>query len=111
MTAQFFHHDLPKYELPHQLTPSLSLVMRATKTAKALPLELDQTQPTVDEQKALLEEAIRKRDKLADSELEMARMFIEKGKPDIAKRRLREILDAYGESAAATEARKLMKRV
>ena len=86
--------------------------MRATKTAKAPPLELDQKpQPTVDEQKALLEEAIRKRDKLADSELEMARMFLEKGKLDIAKRRLREILDAYGESAAATEARKLMKRV
>lgn len=86
--------------------------MPATKTVKTTSSELEQkTEPTVEEQKALLEEAIRKRDKLADSQLEMARMFIEKGKPEIAKRRLREIVNEYGESAAATEARKLMKKI
>lgn len=49
--------------------------------------------------------------KLAEGQLEMARLFIDRGKNDIARRRLDEILEVYPMSAAAIEARRLLKRL
>ena len=39
----------------------------------------------------------------------MARLFIARGKCEIAQRRLEEILELYGKSEHAKEARKLLK--
>ena len=66
---------------------------------------------TEEAKKALLEDAIQKREKLAESSLEMARMFIEKGKQEIAKRRLTDIVREFGSSAAATEAKVLLGKL
>ena len=48
-------------------------------------------------------------DRLAESEVELARLFIDKGKPDIARRRLQGVLELYSKSDAAKEAKKLLK--
>jgi TolA-binding protein len=66
---------------------------------------------TEDDRKTLLEEAIQKQEKLAQSGLEIAKMFIEKGQVEIAKRRLREIVAEFGESGAAVEAKVLLHRL
>ena len=60
------------------------------------------------EKKDLLEQAIQKRERLAESELEMAKLFIEKGKPEIALRRLRQVASEFDGSVAAEEARALL---
>ncbi len=58
-----------------------------------------------------VEQALQRLDKLAESQLEMARLFIEKGKPEIARRRLGEILELYPKSSSAGEARSLLKKL
>jgi thioredoxin-like negative regulator of GroEL len=63
---------------------------------------------TAEERKALLEQAIERQEKLAESQLEMARMFIAQGKVEFAQRRLRELLTKFGESAVAGDARQLL---
>jgi Tfp pilus assembly protein FimV len=74
--------------------------------------ELEEKPELTDEQrKTLLEAAILKRDKLAESQLDMAKMFIEKGQTAIAKRRLKHILSEFAESECAAEARRLLKRL
>jgi len=74
----------------------------AKKSAKAptIPLEV---------QKQLVDEAIERLDRLAESELEMARMFIGRGKIEIARRRLQEVVELYSKSDSAKEAKKLLK--
>ena len=64
---------------------------------------------TPEQQKQLVDDAIERLDRLAESEIEMARLFIDRGKPDIARRRLQEVMDLYGKSPAAKEAKKLLK--
>lgn len=64
-----------------------------------------------EEQTAKLDEALERMDKLAESQLEMARLFIDRGKTEIARRRLQEILELYGKSDVAKEARKMLKRL
>ncbi|WP_010587736.1 tetratricopeptide repeat protein [Schlesneria paludicola] len=66
---------------------------------------------SVEQQKQLVDEAIERLDRLADSQLEMAKLFIEKGKPEIARRRLQEVVELYGKSDAAKEARTLLKKL
>jgi outer membrane protein assembly factor BamD (BamD/ComL family) len=63
------------------------------------------------ETKELLQHAIDKRETLADSELAMARMFLQNGRPAIAARRLREILNEFGNSAAAKEASAMLRKL
>ena len=46
-----------------------------------------------------------------ENELELAKLFLENEKPDIALRRLKEIVVEYSGSAAATEAKSLMKKL
>lgn len=66
---------------------------------------------TPEQQRDELDQAIARLDKLSESQLEMARLFIARGKTEIARRRLEEILEMYGTSAAAKEASKLLKRL
>lgn len=61
------------------------------------------------EQKELVDEAIERLDRLAESQVEMAKLFIDRGKPEIARRRLTEVLELYSKSHAAKEAAKLLK--
>jgi hypothetical protein len=65
---------------------------------------------TDDQRRQILEDAIQKNEKLAESGLEMAKLFLQKGKRQIAKRRLLEILDKFDGSEAAKEAQALLKK-
>jgi TolA-binding protein len=63
-----------------------------------------------DERKQLLEAAIEKNEKVAESGIEMAKLFLHNGKRQIANRRLREIVEDFGGTAAAKEAKSLLKK-
>ena len=80
-------------------------------TAKAPPektVETDDMALSPEQQKVGLDQALERLDKLAESQLEMARLFIDRGKTEIARRRLHELLEMYGKSDAAKEAKKLL---
>jgi len=64
---------------------------------------------TPEEQKLLVDEAIEKLERLAESQLDMARLFIDRGKIDIARRRLQEVVELYSKSDSAKAAKKLLK--
>lgn len=64
-----------------------------------------------DNRRALVDEAIEKSEKLAESQLEMARLFIIHGKRVVARRRLQDVIENYGRSDAAKEARKMLKQL
>lgn len=64
---------------------------------------------TPEQQKQLVDDAIERLDRHAESQLEMARLFIDRGKIEIARRRLQEVVDLYGKSDSAKEAKKLLK--
>ena len=66
---------------------------------------------TPEKMKEQLDQALERQEKPAEGQLEMAKLFIGRGKTEIAKRRLQEILDLYGKSESAKEARKLLKRL
>ena len=66
---------------------------------------------TPEQQKQLVDEAIDRLDRLAESQLEMARLFIDRGKTDIARRRLREVVELYSKSDSAKAAKKLLKEL
>jgi outer membrane protein assembly factor BamD (BamD/ComL family) len=70
-----------------------------------------QPELTEEEKRKLLEQTNQIRDQRAGNELELAKLFLEKEKPDIALRRLKEIVAEYSGSAAATEAKSLMKKL
>jgi outer membrane protein assembly factor BamD (BamD/ComL family) len=78
----------------------------AAITPAALPDS--KSELTEEQRKKLLEEAIERQDKLAESELEMARMFIAHEKTETAQRRLRGLIANFGASAAAVEAAQLL---
>ncbi len=65
---------------------------------------------TEEEKQELLERANRIREQHAEHQLELAKLFLESGKPDIALRRLKEIVAEYSGSMAATEAKSLIKK-
>jgi len=74
-----------------------------------IPVEPSQEQLTPEQQKEKIDEVLERQEKLAESQLTMSRLFIERGKIDIARRRLLEILELYAKSDAAAEAKKLLK--
>ena len=80
--------------------------MRSSGTAELEP----KTELTDDQRRQLLDDAIQKNEKLAESGLEMAKLFIQKGRRQIAKRRLREIVEKFEGSEAAKEAKALLKK-
>ena len=63
-----------------------------------------------DAQRQIVDDAIERAEKLAESQLEMARLFISHCKMDVARRRLEDLIERYGRSDAAREARKLLKQ-
>ena len=75
------------------------------------PVETGVMTLTSDEQKEQLDQALERLDKHAESQLEMARLFIDRGKTEIARRRLHELVEMYGKSEAAKEAKMLLKRL
>ena len=77
--------------------------------ARVKSVDTDDVTPNPEQQNEELDQALQRLDKLAESQLEMARLFIDRGKTEIARRRLQEILELYGKSDSAKEARKLMK--
>ena len=77
--------------------------------APETPVDTDRVTLTPEQQKEQLDHALSRLDKIAESQLEMAQLFISRGKIEIA-RRLQEILDLHGQTDAASEARKLLKR-
>ena len=73
------------------------------------PVETDGTTLTPEQQTEILDQVLERLDKHAESQLEMARLFIDRGKTEIARRRLHELVEMYGKSDAAQEASKLLK--
>lgn len=70
-----------------------------------------QPELTEEEKQELLERANQIREQRAENELELARLFLENEKPDIALRRLKVIVAEYSGSSAVTEAKSLMKKL
>ena len=66
---------------------------------------------TEQEKQEILERANQIREQGAENQLELAKLFLDNEKPDIALRRLKEIVAEYSGSKAATEAKFLMKKL
>jgi TolA-binding protein len=67
--------------------------------------------PSEDAQKRLVDDAIEKAEKLAESQLDMAQLFMAHGKTDVARRRLEDLIKRYGQANAAKEAHEMLKRI
>ena len=86
--------------------------MTSTKSKrKSGSKKKSQPELTEVEQQELLERTNQIREQRAGNELELAKLFLENEKPDIALRRLKEIVAEYSGSSAATEAKSLMKKL
>lgn len=84
-------------------------LMKPVATVEAPVPNLESKPELSEAEKAeLLEQAVQKREKLAESALDMAKMFIQRGKPEIARRRLQQIVEEFDGSAAVTEARTML---
>lgn len=84
-------------------------LMKPVATVEAPTPNLESKPELSEAEKAeLLEQAVQKREKLAESALDMAKMFIQRGKPEIARRRLQQIVEEFDGSAAVTEARTML---
>ena len=66
---------------------------------------------TEEEKQEILERADQIREQGAENQLELAKLFLDNEKPDIALRRLKEIVAEYSGSKAATEAKFLKKKL
>jgi outer membrane protein assembly factor BamD (BamD/ComL family) len=64
-----------------------------------------------EEKQELEERANQIREQQAENQLALAKLFLENKKPDIALRRLKEIVTDYSGSKAATEAKCLVKKM
>ncbi len=85
--------------------------MRRIDTAAPALKAADDGEQTDAVTSQLLEEAIQKNEKLAESGIEMARLFIQNGKKAVAKRRLQQIVKEFGQAAAAKEAKSLLSKL
>ena len=86
--------------------------MTSTKSKKKIGSKRkSQPELTEEEKRNLLEQTDHIREQLAENQLELAKLFLENEKPDIAFRRLKEIVADYSGSKAATEAKSLMKKL
>ena len=86
--------------------------MTSTKSAKKSgSKKRPEPELTEEEKQELSERANRIREQQAENQLELAKLFLENRKPDIALRRLKEIVADYSGSKAATEAKGLMKKL
>ena len=86
--------------------------MTSTKSKKKIgSKKKSKPELTEEEKQEHLQSANQIREQRAENELELAKLFLENEKPDIALRRLKEIVAEYSGSAAATEAKSLMKKL
>ena len=86
--------------------------MTSTKSEKKIGTKKkSQPELTEEEKQELLERTNQIREQRAENELELAKLFLDNEKPDIALRRLKEILAEFSGSAAATKARSLIKKL
>ena len=72
------------------------------------PVETEGMTLTPEQQTEILDQALERLDKHAESQLEMARLFIDRGRTEIARRRLHELVEMYAKSDAAKEAKVLL---
>ncbi len=85
--------------------------MTSTKSKKKIGTKKkSQPELTEEEKQELLERTNQIREQRAENELELAKLFLDNEKPDIALRRLKEIVTEFSGSAAATKARSLIKK-
>ena len=105
--------DLLPTDLRVRASTSHSELTVLAQVLKRLMTEELAKSPTLtpEQQKQLVDDAIERSDSLAESQLEMARLFIDRGKIEIARRRLEEVVELYGKSDAAKDARKLLKKL
>ena len=66
---------------------------------------------TEEDKQEIQERANQIREQQAENQLELAKLFLENEKPDIALRRLQEIVAEYSGSMAAKEAKSLIKKL
>lgn len=86
--------------------------MTSTKIEKKRrPKQKAQAVLSAEEQQALLAREKQIRERRAETQLELAKLFLQKEKPDIARRRLQELVSEFRESAAAGEAQTLLKKL
>lgn len=78
-------------------------------TKKAGPKKTAQPELTEAEQQELLEQDKQTRERRAENQLELAKLFLAKEKPEIARRRLKEIVVGFDGTSTAIKARKLLK--
>ena len=86
--------------------------MTSTKSKKKIGTKKkSQPELTEEEKQELLERTNQIREQRAENELELAKLFLDNEKPDIALRRLKEIVADFSGSAAATKAKSLIKKL
>lgn len=66
-------------------------------------------QLTEEDRWQLVHEAIERGDMIVESEIEMAKLFLASGRIDVARRRLREVIERFPESEAVEEARTIFR--
>ena len=115
-SGSFFRLDLSKYNSPDfrpELTIDLienDVDMPSTKPPRDRKTA---SKPEVTDaaEKELLQQPIQKQERLAESRLEMAKLFSQNGKPRIAVRQLKEIVNDFGEAEVAREAKAMLKKL
>ena len=70
------------------------------------PTELELTD---EERRQLVGDAINRGERIVEGEIEMAKLFAGSGRIDVARRRLREVIERFPESEAAEEARRMLR--
>jgi outer membrane protein assembly factor BamD (BamD/ComL family) len=78
-----------------------------TKTKSAAAARNETAKPEVPTKEAIAA-AIENADKLAESQLEIAKMFLSYGKAKIARRRLQMVIEQFAQSRFAGESRQLL---
>lgn len=81
-------------------------IEKKPRSKKKAPAEL-----TEEEQQALLKREQQIIERRAETQLDLAKLFLEKDKPEIARRRLKELVAEFGGSVAAAEAKKLLRKL
>ena len=86
--------------------------MTSTKPEKKTrSKKTSQRELTEDEQRELREREKQIRERRAETQLDLARLFLTNQMPDIARRRLANVVAEFDETAAANEARTLIREL
>lgn len=86
--------------------------MRATKSKETIAAKRKKkpaAELTIEEQRQLQEHAHQTQERRAETQLNLAKLFLAKDKPEIALRRLKELIAEFPETTVAKAARRLVK--